>query len=128
MSQENVEIVKANYEAFASRGLDGWMEHFADDVEYRAPEGSLDDVLESVRDDRLFAAWRLLANSGVRRGELLGLRWSDLDLEAGRMSVVRSLVSVRNKLSISEPKTRRGRRSIQLDPATVAELRAHRRR
>jgi ketosteroid isomerase-like protein len=44
MSQENVEIVKANFEAFASRGLDGWMEHFADDVEYRAPEGSLDDV------------------------------------------------------------------------------------
>src|SRR4051794_15384408 len=44
MSQENVEIVKANYEAFASRGLDGWMEHFADDVEYRAPEGSLDDI------------------------------------------------------------------------------------
>jgi ketosteroid isomerase-like protein len=44
MSQENVEIVKANYEAFASRGLDGWMEDFADDVEYRAPEGSLDDV------------------------------------------------------------------------------------
>jgi len=44
MSKENVEIVKANYEAFASRGLDGWMEQFADDVEYRAPEGSLDDV------------------------------------------------------------------------------------
>ncbi len=44
MSQENVKIVKANFEAFASRGLDGWMEQFADDVEYRAPEGSLDDV------------------------------------------------------------------------------------
>ena len=44
MSQANVEIVKANFEAFASRGLDGWMEQFADDVEYRAPEGSLDDV------------------------------------------------------------------------------------
>jgi len=44
MSQENVEIVKANYQAFASRGLDGWMEQFADDVEYRAPEGSLDDI------------------------------------------------------------------------------------
>ena len=44
MSQQNVEIVKANYDAFALRGLDAWMEQFADDVEYRAPEGSLDDV------------------------------------------------------------------------------------
>jgi ketosteroid isomerase-like protein len=44
MSRESMEIVKANVDAFASRGLDGWMELFADDVEYWAPEGSLDDV------------------------------------------------------------------------------------
>jgi ketosteroid isomerase-like protein len=56
MSQENVEIVKANYEAFASRGLDGWMEQFADDVEYRAPEGSLDDV-GPIRGKTALRAW-----------------------------------------------------------------------
>jgi len=44
MSQENVEIVKAAYEAFANGGLDRWVEEFAEDVEYRAVEGAPDDV------------------------------------------------------------------------------------
>jgi ketosteroid isomerase-like protein len=44
MSQENVEIVKAAYEAFARGGLDPWLEHFADDVEWRSIEGAPDDV------------------------------------------------------------------------------------
>jgi ketosteroid isomerase-like protein len=43
MSQQNVEIVKAAYEAFARAGLDRWIEHFADDVDYRAVEGAIDD-------------------------------------------------------------------------------------
>src|SRR3954469_7206968 len=43
MSQENVEVVKAAYEAFAREGLDRWIEHFADDVDYRAVEGAIDD-------------------------------------------------------------------------------------
>ena len=43
MSEENVEIVKAAYEAFARGGLDRYMEHFADDVDYRAVEGAPDD-------------------------------------------------------------------------------------
>ena len=44
MSQENVEIVKAMYQAFARGGLDRWIEHFADDVGYRAIEGDIDDI------------------------------------------------------------------------------------
>src|SRR3954453_3063467 len=43
MSQENVEIVKAAYKAFAREGLYRWIEHFADDVDYRAVEGAIDD-------------------------------------------------------------------------------------
>jgi ketosteroid isomerase-like protein len=43
MSQENVEIVKAAYEAFARGGLDRWIEHFADDVYWRVIEGDIDD-------------------------------------------------------------------------------------
>ena len=35
MSQENIEIVKANYEAFAQGGIDRWLEHWADDLHYR---------------------------------------------------------------------------------------------
>jgi ketosteroid isomerase-like protein len=44
MSQENVEIVKLAYEAFVRGGLDRYLEHFADDVDYRAIEGAIDDV------------------------------------------------------------------------------------
>jgi hypothetical protein len=44
MSQENVEVVKVAYEAFARGGLDRWMPHFTDDVEWRAIEGDIDDV------------------------------------------------------------------------------------
>ena len=44
MSQENVEVVKVAYAAFARGGLDRYMEHFTDDVDYRAPEGALDSV------------------------------------------------------------------------------------
>jgi integrase len=82
--------------------------------------------LDQVRDDRLFALWLLLALSGMRRGEALGLRWEDADLAASRLSVTRALVAVGYDVRVSEPKTRRGRRSIALDPATVAALHAWR--
>ena len=62
----------------------------------------------------------------MRRGEALGLRWSDVDLDAGRLRVVQTITQVRSKVSIGEPKTTRGRRSIALDDGTVAVLRAHR--
>jgi ketosteroid isomerase-like protein len=44
MSQENVEVVKVAYEAFVRGGLDRYLEHFTDDVDYRAIEGAIDDV------------------------------------------------------------------------------------
>jgi integrase len=79
----------------------------------------------SVRSDRLYAAWRLAALTGMRRGEVLGLRWADLDLEGGWLSVRQTLVVVDNQPRVSEPKTARGRRRIALDAETVAALRAH---
>jgi integrase len=85
----------------------------------------LHSFLESVRSDRLHAAWQLAALTGMRRGEVLGLRWADLDLEAGWLSVRQTLVVVDNQPRISEPKTARGRRRIALDAETVAALRAH---
>ncbi len=84
--------------------------------------------LDHVRADRLYAAWLLAATTGMRRGEILGLRWSDLDLEAGRVAVRRPRIVVDYQVQVSEPKTAKGRRSLALDPATVAALRAHRAR
>ncbi len=78
--------------------------------------------------DRLHALWVLLATTGMRRGEALGLRWSDVDLDAGRIRVVQTIIQVRSRVTVGEPKTARGRRPIALDAGTVAVLREHRRR
>jgi integrase len=76
----------------------------------------------------------LIATTGLRRGEALGLRWEDVDLMKRRLSVNRTLVEIADYrsgdtgLAWGTPKTARGRRSISLDPETVAELRTHRAR
>jgi integrase len=59
----------------------------------------------------------------MRRGELVGLRWTDVDLEAGRLTVRRAVVTVRYEMIESEPKTEKSRRPIALDPQTVKILR-----
>ncbi len=76
--------------------------------------------------DRLHALWVLLATTGMRRGEALGVRWSDVDLDAGRLRVVQTITQVRSKVTVGEPKTAKGRRSIALDDGTVGVIRAHR--
>ena len=62
----------------------------------------------------------------MRRGEVLGLQWIDVDLDGGSLSVLHTLVSVDYKVESSEPKTPRARRTIDLDTATAVVLREHR--
>jgi integrase len=82
--------------------------------------------LAEVKEDRLYPLYLLAATTGMRRGELLGLRWVDLDLEKARLSVMQTLISVAYKAQFSEPKTKRSRRTIAIDPATLAALKAQR--
>lgn len=84
--------------------------------------------LTGTHSDRLAAAFVVLATTGARRGEVLGLRWTDLDLDAGRASIRQTAITVKHDVRIGEPKTAKGRRTITLDPATVAALREHRKR
>ena len=84
--------------------------------------------LASVREDRLYPAWLLLATLGIRRGELLGLRWIDADLTTGRIAIRHTLVMVDGKPAMAEPKTAKGRRSLTLEPVVLDALRAHRTR
>ena len=84
--------------------------------------------LTSQQESRLYPLWLTLATTGMRRGEILGLSWEDVDLEAGRLSIRKTRVMLGYATHISEPKTRRGRRLVALDPATVASLKAQRRR
>jgi integrase len=95
----------------------------------------LTSFLEGLRGDRLEVPILLGATTGMRRGEVLGLRWSDLDLDGGRLAVRQTLSAPRNPDTgqhvpvFGEPKTRRGKRSkrsVLLPAQTVAALRAHR--
>jgi len=82
--------------------------------------------LEGVMDDRLFALWRLAATTAMRRGELLGLPWRCVDLDAARLRVERQLVPTKGVVTFGPPKSRRSERTIALDPETVDALRRHR--
>jgi integrase len=84
----------------------------------------LGQFFREIAAHRLYPAFLLLANTGMRRGEVLGLRWKDVDLERATFSVSRSLVLVAYQPQLSDVKTNNGRRTIDLEPRTVAVLRA----
>lgn len=81
--------------------------------------------LGATSGDRLAFVYALLLTRGMRRGEVCGLRWEDIDLEGGYLRVVRTRVLVDGRPQLSEPKTKAGRRSVPLDPKLVALLRRH---
>lgn len=83
--------------------------------------------LEHVKDDRLSAMWRLFLATGMRRGEVAALQWTDLDLEARRLSVRRTGYRLDGRWQTGTPKGRgRGAtRMLSLDARTVEALRAH---
>lgn len=82
--------------------------------------------LAAAKDDRLGAAYHLLAMTGMRRGECCGLKWTDVDLEAGTVTVRRQLTQSGKAREFGDPKTKRGARTIHLDAETVGVLRSHR--
>jgi integrase len=82
--------------------------------------------LAAARPDRLFALYLTALDSGARPGELFALLWSDVDLEGRYLSITKSLEEISGNLRIKEVKTPKGRRRIDLSPATVAALAEHR--
>jgi integrase len=83
-------------------------------------------VLDGMRDTPIFAQVVVLLGTGMRRGELLGLRWSDLDLELARLRIERSIEVTKAGLRIKSPKTKAGRRIISLPASAVEALRQYR--
>jgi integrase len=85
-------------------------------------------LIDAAADDRYQALYVTAVATGLRQGELLGLRWEDIDLEARRLNVRHSLARVNRKLVLLEPKTTRSRRMVVLPEIAVTALRAHRTR
>jgi integrase len=81
--------------------------------------------LRHVAEDRLAALWTVALHCGLRRGELAGLRWKDVDLDSGTLTVAQQMTEANHQLVISTPKAK-SQRQILLAPATVVSLRQHR--
>jgi integrase len=84
--------------------------------------------LAATAEDRLHTLYVLAATTGLREGELFGLKWPDLDLAAGTLSVRRALEEVRGKFELREPKTEEARRRVELPELAVTALHEHRKR
>lgn len=78
--------------------------------------------LDHARTHRWFPLWRLAAMTGMRRGELMGLRWKDIDFAHARLAIRQTLISISYRTEISTPKTHRSR-VIDLDAETLGVLR-----
>ena len=98
----------------------------APEMAWWAPD-ELARFLAQVEQEELFPIFRLAALTGMRRGEVCGLRWADVDLDSAKLLVCRQLVTIDHALHFADrPKTDKGRRRIELDTETVSVLRRHR--
>ncbi|MDP9474766.1 MAG: site-specific integrase [Actinomycetota bacterium] len=82
-------------------------------------------LLDAARGNRLEALYMLALHTGMRQGELLALKWQDVDLENATLSIRRTLTRSGGRLLLGEPKTRKSRRTIDLTEASVGALREH---
>jgi len=99
-------------------------------------EHVMTQLLPALQGDQLYAAYLTLFMVGLRRGELLGLRWQDVDIYAGIVQVRQILVRIYNRdatgerrktrLHFQEPKTGKSRRSVAIPDVCLAALRQHR--
>jgi len=85
-------------------------------------------TLKAAAEHRLSSLYVLALCLGLRRGELLGLRWEDIDLDGEKLEVVQTLQRVAGRLQFVRPKTEDSERTVPLPSICVEALREHRRR
>lgn len=86
----------------------------------------INQFLKAAQEDRLYALYLLALCTGLRQGELIGLKWSDVDLSSGSISVQRTVHELSGKLCINEPKTSKGRRQVTIPDIAIIALLKHR--
>src|SRR5215217_2398576 len=127
------------HKALSQAVADGLIARNAADVKAPRPapeemrplsEAEARTLLDTARKtgDRFEALYVLAITTGLRRGELLGLRWDDANLDRGILRVGRGLVREGGRHVLGETKTKRGRRRVNLTPRTVAALKTHRKK
>lgn len=79
-------------------------------------------VFSQETQDPMYPLWRLMLLSGMRRGELLGLRWEDVDLVEGKIRIEQTRLESNGRQIVTSPKTKAGRRKIAIDTETVVAL------
>lgn len=85
------------------------------------------DLLRVVKGSRYEALYLLAVSTGLREGELLGLKWSDLEWTSRRLMVQRQLQRLRGGgLVFSEPKSQAGKRAVVLSSTVISRLKSHR--
>lgn len=84
--------------------------------------------LEFIKDHRLCALYFLAITTGMRRGELMGLRWRDVDLDEGIVRVEQNLVVVNGRLNYQEPKTESSCRAVLLPASAMEVIKRHKTR
>jgi integrase len=92
------------------------------EIEILSPD-QINTVLRALRGRPLYPVALIGLATGARRGELVALRWSDIDLKGGKIRVERSLEQTNAGLAFKAPKTKAGRRTISIPQSVVAELR-----
>lgn len=83
------------------------------------------EFLQEAKKTKHYAAYYLTLSTGLRRGELMALKWSNVDLQAGTITVKQNLVRTKEGLKFQEPKTKNSKRVIGIDEDTVKELKSH---
>jgi len=85
-------------------------------------------LLTAAKETKYFPAYFLVLNTGLRRGELLGLRWKDINLKEGTVTVSQGLIRTKGGLKFQEPKTKLSNRTIGISPQVVSVLKDHKKR
>ena len=88
-------------------------------------EDQIDECLTGLADLSIYPIFCVALGTGARRGEIVALKWSDIDLDRGTMNIERSLEQTSAGIRIKPPKTQAGKRTISLPSFTVEALRKH---
>lgn len=81
------------------------------------------DLIKQNYSEQDYLFFRMLAFTGMRKGEAMALCWNDVDFKNGMLSINKTLTVVNNETTISPPKTKASKRHISLDPKTITDLR-----